>query len=211
MPTDPIIITDSDDDCFIVSRSDDPERPVLVELDADDDRDGEAGIAEFTVDAFAAVEFAAAVLRTASAAVLDAHRQAATAAAKIEADNAREAARLAQESAEAGRVVAITNVFGHRVTSEGDPAGNAVDPEDERRGYNLDVLTVACEYNARVWFCYQKPNEDEPEYRSVNCGRLEPTSDGDIILIGFDVERDDYRCFRLDRITDHVSVIPSQA
>lgn len=109
------------------------------------------------------------------------------------------------------RVVNIANTF---ASSPADPCCGqtpaslfGVDEDDEKQQWNLAALVAAAQFGQEAEFLYQKPDsENAPGFRSVRVEDVQQTAGGDVLVVAFDLARQDYRCFRLDRIVSNVAV-----
>lgn len=78
---------------------------------------------------------------------------------------------------------------------------------DQCQDFNLAAIQLAKQHGTQVIFRYAKGSSGAVlETRSVQPVVSIESHDGDIVAVGFDRDRDDYRAFRLDRIGGVVQV-----
>lgn len=77
--------------------------------------------------------------------------------------------------------------------------------EDERQGWNLDALNAAAQYDREAVFSYQKP-DDPIRRRTIRVNDVYTAGNGVDLVTGWDLDQDEPRVFRLDRIVGYVSI-----
>lgn len=71
--------------------------------------------------------------------------------------------------------------------------------------FNEGILRVAAVHGKTVTFRYVKENSTVIETRSITPEKVEYI-DGNVVVTGVDPDREDYRAYRLDRITGEVKI-----
>lgn len=72
--------------------------------------------------------------------------------------------------------------------------------------YNIAALDLAAEFNRSVEFSYQKEGSTNIERRTVSVESVVPTRFDEQLVVGYDEDRGEPRCFRVDRIQGDVVV-----
>jgi predicted DNA-binding transcriptional regulator YafY len=82
--------------------------------------------------------------------------------------------------------------------------------DDARLAWNTDAIAVAIAHERPVRFSYQKVTGPGGviETRRLVPESIYQTRAGNSVVAGDDVDREDYRVFRLDRVVGHVEVLP---
>lgn len=72
--------------------------------------------------------------------------------------------------------------------------------------YNEAAIRLAQAHSTQVHFRYAKGNGGVLETRTLQPVVSVEDHDGDIVAVGYDRDRDDYRAFRLDRVSGLIQV-----